>query len=592
MLGTLQLVKRASDLTGVAGYYKVVVSYFEYSATGTTMTPSRRLCAFFVLLALAFTLTGCISSRSQTFRFSFLPSTPIPAGQAIEQAPAISTNFYSDSTPDSIQHALAAPKPAEVDGIIFKAESRFDAGKRLYQQGDVAGARREFDAAIDILLAAPDGISDRQRLERKLDQMADTIYRYDQEGLGPGDRPQQAVAYDKTPLDEIITLTFPTDPNLRPKVKEELQATVSQLPLEENDAVLSYIHYFSTDRGHRTLVSGLRRAGRYKPLIQRILDEEGVPQELIFLAQAESGFLPRARSYKAAVGMWQFVKFRGQQYGLLQEGSTDDRMDPEKATRAAARHLHDLYTEFGDWYLAMAAYNCGPGCVEHAVARTGYADFWELTRLNVLPKQTENYVPLILAMTIMAKNPKDYDLENLDLEQPVEYETIPMEAVTSLSLVADASDRPVSEIQDLNPALLKPVTPAGYQLRVPKGTAAVVRTTIAAVPAAKRSCWRIHRVATGETLTDIGRRYSTSAASISAANNKLTGVPEAGDLLVIPAGYPAARTVAQHAKPTTHRHSTRRAVASQTQPASPAHRSSTVTYRTASVALKHKPAAN
>ena len=339
-------------------------------------------------------------------------------------------------------------------------------------------------------------------------------------------------------------------------------------------------------------MSGLRRAGRYRPLIQRILDEEGVPQELIFLAQAESGFLPRAKSNKAAVGMWQFVKFRGQQYGLFQEASTDDRMDPEKATRAAARHLHDLYTEFGDWYLAMAAYNCGPGCVEHAVARTGYADFWELTRLNVLPKQTENYVPLILAMTIMAKNPKDYDLENLDAEQPVEYETVAMEAPTSLSLVADATDRPVSEIQDLNPALMKPLAPGGYQLRVPKGSAAVVRTTIAAVPAAKRSCWRIHRVATGETMVEIAKRYSTSAMSISAANNKLTGAPEAGDLLVIPAGYPAVRTVAQHTKTTTHKRATRRAVASQSTPANPAHKSSSATYRTASVTLKHRPAAN
>ena len=154
----------------------------------------------------------------------------------------------------------------------------------------------------------------------------------------------------------------------------------------------------------------------------------------------------------------------------MQTPGTDDRLDPEKATRAAAKHLHDLYAMFGDWYLAMAAYNCGPGCVQRAVERTGYADFWELTRLNALPKETANYVPVILALTIMAKNPKDYDLENLETDRPVEYETIDLDTPTSLALIADAADRPVSEIQDLNPALLKSTAPAGYQLRVPKGT--------------------------------------------------------------------------------------------------------------------------
>ena len=129
---------------------------------------------------------------------------------------------------------------------------------------------------------------------------------------------------------------------------------------------------------------------------------------------------------------------------------------------------------FGDWYLAMAAYNCGPGCVQRAVERTGYADFWELRRLNALPKETANYVPVIVALTIMAKNPKDYDLENLDADRPMEYETMDLDTPTSLALIADAADRPVSEIQDLNPALLKSAAPAGYQLRVPKGTLATV----------------------------------------------------------------------------------------------------------------------
>src|SRR6202049_636716 len=260
------------------------------------------------LILLVFPLASCMSSKAQAFKLSFLPSTPVPVEPSFEEPPQIASNLYSNEQPDVVQRALATPpRTPETDSRIFRAEGHFEAGRKLYQQGDIAAARREFDAAMDVLLSAPENIPDRQRLERRLDQMADTIYRYDLEGLGSG-AAQAEVVYDKTPLDEILQMTFPTDPQLRPKVKEEVEATVSQLPLEENDAVLSYIHYFSTDRGHKTLVAGLRRAGRYRPLIQRILDDEGVPQELIFLAQAESGFLPRAKSYKSAVGMWQFVQ--------------------------------------------------------------------------------------------------------------------------------------------------------------------------------------------------------------------------------------------------------------------------------------------
>ena len=556
------------------------------------MTPSHRcwilLSAFLILLA--FPLASCMSPKAQAFKTSFLPSTPLPVEPSFEEPPAIASNLYANETPELVQQALAAPAhPPEAQALIFKAEARFDAGKKLYQQGDIPGARREFDAAMELLLTAPENLADRSRLERQVDQMAETIYRYDLEGLGSG-AAHEEVVYDKPPLDDIIQMTFPTDPQLRPKVKEELAATVSQLPLEENDAVLSYIHYFSTDRGHKTLIGGLRRAGRYKPLIQRILDEEGVPQELIFLAQAESGFLPRAKSYKSCVGMWQFAQFRGREYGLNQSPGSDDRMDPEKATRAAARHLHDLYATFGDWYLALAAYNCGPNCVDHAVQRTGYADFWELSRLNVLPRETTNYVPLILAMTIMAKNPKDYDLENLDLDEPVRYESVDLVAPTHLALVADTIERPVSEIQDLNPAVLRLVAPAGYQLRVPQGTAATVRTTLEQVPAAHRASWRVHRVLAGETLDAIAHRYATPAGSISAANHKVVA-PEAGDLLVIPASYPAARPsrsgahAAAHSTPATANRKTHHAVASS-------HPSPAASYKTTALAAKHRPTVN
>ena len=556
------------------------------------------LIAAFTLLA-AWLATGCAAKQQQSFKLSFLPSTPAPMEPTFEAPPQVATNLYRSESPDLVQRTLAAAaRPAEVDSRVAKAREHLEAGKRFYQLDDLDAARREFDAALDVLLSAPDSLPDRPRLESELDQIADTIYHYDLEGLGASASQQAEVVYDKSPLDSILDMTFPTDPNLRPKVKEEIEATVSQLPLQENDAVLSYVHYFSTDRGRKVLVNGLRRSGRYRPLVQRILDDEGVPQELIYLAQAESGFLPRARSFKQAVGMWQFVQFRGRQYGLLQAPGTDDRLDPEKATRAAARHLHDLYAMFGDWYLAMAAYNCGPGCVQRAVERTGYADYWDLRRLNVLPKETANYVPIILAVTIMAKNPKDYDLENLEMDRPVEYETIDLDTPTGLALIADAADRPVSEIQDLNPAVLKSAAPAGFALRVPKGTLPAVMSALDMVPANHRGDWRIHRVVPGETLAEIARRYSTPVSALTSANQRAAlDSPVAGDLLVVPAAARFSRVEARSAVVSSHARGkakvSRNAVSSHRTPANtPARRVRSSPYHTASVASRHRAAVN
>jgi membrane-bound lytic murein transglycosylase D len=214
----------------------------------------------------------------------------------------------------------------------------------------------------------------------------------------------------------------------------------------------------------------------------------------------------------------------------------DDRLDPEKATRAAAHHLHDLYTHFGDWYLAMAAYNCGAACVDRAVARTGYADFWELRRLNVLPRETANYVPAILAMTIVAKNAQEYGLEAVDPEPAMEYETIELEAPTHLALLAAALDRPLSELKDLNPAVLRSVAPAGYALHIPKNTRNLVEEAFEAIPASHRDSWGIHRVEPGDTFATIAKQYSVSSALVSSSNRD--EMPEIGKLAAVPAAYP------------------------------------------------------
>ncbi len=488
------------------------------------------------------------AAKKPVYRMNFMPpaAKPLPPAPLITDTPQIEPDPYGRSSASlELDGIPKLTRPSDVDFRLRQADEFFAQGKKAYQDGKVDEARRAFNRAIDILLGPKDGQGarealpepglERARLERRLEQMVDDIFHYDLDGLGASDS-QDKVAYDKAPLENLLNLSLPVDPELKKKVTEEVRVTASGLPLEEADAVTSYINFFSSDRGRRTIIGGLKRAGRYLPMIQRILGEEGVPQELIFLAQAESGFLPRAVSNKKAVGMWQFVQFRGREYGLNQTAATDDRLDPEKSTRAAARHLHDLYNQFGDWYLAIAAYNCGPYCVEHAIARTGYADFWKLRALGVLPKETTNYVPIIVAMTIMLKNAASYGLDTVVPDPALEWETIKLLAPTHIALIADAADRPLSEIRELNPALLKPVAPAGYELHVPKGARGNVETAFALVPESHRATWRMHRVGHGETLASIAKRYGMPTTSITAVNREVVA-PETGEMLIIPAAY-------------------------------------------------------
>ncbi|MDX2182335.1 MAG: transglycosylase SLT domain-containing protein [Bryobacteraceae bacterium] len=428
---------------------------------------------------------------------------------------------------------------------MSRAQNRVLLGKRQLQTGDLEGARRSFDRAVEILLNAPLSAEDRAKAERRLEEIVDLIYRYDVERLGAG-RPAEQEPFDKSPLDEIRELSFPLDPRIKGLVRQQIEATQSQLPLEVNDSVLSFINYFTTGRGRGTLINGWRRSHRYKPMIERILAEEGVPQELIYLAQAESGFLPRAVSHKAACGMWQFVAFRGKEYGLDQTSLIDLRLDPERATRAAARHLKDLYHEFGDWYLAIAAYNCGPGCVSRAVERIGSADYWELRRVNAIPRETTNYVPIILALTIVTKNAKDYGIDLSDPDPAIVYDTVTLDAAANLDLIADAADIPVSGIRDLNPSLLKNVAPAGHEVRVPKGLSAQIVSSIESVPVAQRASWRLHRVRPGENLTEIAQRYRMTPKSILSANAHSGEALSEGDVLLIPvSAAPAAKPKAK-----------------------------------------------
>ncbi len=449
-------------------------------------------------------------------------------------------------------------RSADTDTRLSQCDTHFNLGRKAYFEGDYKTAHREFDEAVNVLLTAPDSLPDHRRIERRLDEISDLIYRFDVEKLGAGQTEDDSVVYDKAPIDEISHMTFPVDPKLTPKLEGEVHHTASGIPLELTDPVQSFVHFFSTPGGRETLLDGFKRAGKYRAMIEHVLAEEGVPQELIYLAQAESAFMPRSISNKQAVGVWQFISETGSRYKLNHNSSVDDRLDPEKSTRAAAQYLRDLHTRYGDWYLAMAAYNCGEGGVDHAVERTGYADYWELTKRHALPRETAAYVPIILAITIMAKNPDDYGLQNIETDPPIEYDTIRVTAKTNLNLIADATLEPLSAIKDLNPAVISASAPQGYEVHVPKDMGEATLAALESVPAANREAWRLHHVSPNDTLDTIARAYNTSADRIMAVNTMQAANLMAGDTLLIPAEYRPERTeshIANRTRPRTGAHS-------------------------------------
>ena len=416
------------------------------------------------------------------------------------------------------------PQALQVDPIgdlIARVEKEYQLGQDNYRDGHLEAAKQNFDSAFNQLLGSGFDLrsTSDDRLERELDRILDGINGLELAALQQGDGFAEQKS-EPAPIDEANDLTPAVDQNVKATAEAEIKSTHSDLPLMMTDQVAGYINYFST-RGRGTVEHALARSGRYEDMIRRTLREEGVPQELIYLAQAESGFHPLAVSRAGARGMWQFMGSRAQGYGLERSWWVDDRQDPEKATRAAAHHLKDLYNEFGDWYLAMAAYNSGPGTVQNAVKRTGYADFWELYRRNVLPKETRNYVPIIVAVTIMAKNPAQYGLDSVVKEKPVPYDTVKIDYPIDLRLAAECVDASATDLLDLNPSLLRMTTPKDqeFDLHLPAGTAPRFQTAVASIPADKRVWWRYHKVQAGETLAAIARTYHTTPTAIAEAND-------------------------------------------------------------------------
>src|SRR6202050_4086446 len=456
------------------------------------------------------------------------PAAPNPVSQPFAaakppQVQSLSQTQAPTQAPAETKAEPASPPPTPTSDpagdLISRVEKDYQAGLDAYKAGQTDAAKQHFDNAINALLESNLDMRSDDRLEQEFDRIVEGVNHLDLTSLGYASD-SGAQKSEPAPIDETNGITPSADPNARAKAQAEIKSTHSDRPLMMTDQVAGYISYFS-NRGRGTFERAFARSGRYHYMMVSILKQEGVPQDLIYLAQAESGFHPLAVSRAGARGIWQFMGSRARGYGLQRSLWVDDRQDPEKSTRAAAHHLKDLYAQFGDWYLAMAAYNSGPGTVQAAVKRTRYADFWELYRRNVLPKETRNYVPIILAVTILAKNLSQYGFDDVSMDEPVAYDTVTVSDPVDLHLVAECVDATPAQLQELNPRLLRLNTTreGTVVLHLPAVTKDQYLTAIAAGPPGMRLWWRYHKVQPGDTLASLARSYRVTAKSIAAANH-------------------------------------------------------------------------
>ncbi len=425
---------------------------------------------------------------------------------------------------------------AKAQALINKAEASFSSGIANYRANRLDAARMDFDFAVDTMLSSGMDLKSEGPLADEFERLVNAVNSLELAALkqGNGLSPKLEAA----PLDVATDITFPANPELVAKLTSELDTT-SDLPLVINDQVAGYIGVFSTSNSFRAHMSAsMQRLGKYRTLIQNVLKEEGVPQDLIYLAVAESGFQPQVvNAHSGAGGMWQFMARDGVEYGLTRNGYFDYRFDPEKASRAYAKYIKKLHNLFGDWYLAMAAYDWGPGSMQHAIQRTGYADYWELYRRNAMPAETRAYVPQILAAVIMAKNPEKYGLNRLPPSPPVIYDTVSTNYAIDLRLVADVTGSSVAELVALNPSMLRLGTPRDieFDLHLPTGTKELYAERLKDIPEDRRGSWRFHVVKPGETLEGIATSLHAHATEI-AETNGITAQDPMGvdDELVVP----------------------------------------------------------
>ena len=446
-----------------------------------------------------------------------------------------------------------------VNSIIARAEEHFKLGKLNLNDQKRQAAREEFDKAVDTVLESGMDVRANPRLQRFYLELVERVYREEvpqsvpaqQNGaqfvnVAQTDGQQQPVVaqvgfvdqkFEPSPLDELSKITLnDKESNVSDKEVAEAEQIKNTLDFDFklHSLVVGYINFYQ-GRGRGTMETGLRRSGQYTAMARKIFREEGVPEDIVWLGQVESSWRPTARSWAAASGLWQFIPGTGSRFGLRQTAYVDERNSFEKATRASAQYLKWLHNRFGNWELAMAAYNTGEGNIDRAISRAGVADFWQI--YPYIAQETRNYVPNILAVILIAKNPEKYGFRNVQRMTPLAYDTISVPSATSLGLVASLTDSSVDYIRSINPELRRDMTPPGeaYLLRVPPKRGHQLVALLKRIPVDRRSQMaRVVQAAPGDTFEAIASRTGASESALRQWNSGID--ISKGGALVVPAG--------------------------------------------------------
>ncbi len=440
-----------------------------------------------------------------------------------------------------LQALAPAPPPDPIATLIETSRKHFEAGERELKVGHLERARIEFDRAVDVMLESPYGARTDARTRDHFDRLIDRINAYEVTALAQGDGFVEK-HYEPASIDELLKIaTFPkpaADASTTEAVKEDLAATEHDVPIPQNSRILAYVEMFQ-GRLREFIHDGLTRGTRYLPMIQSVFRAEGLPLDLAYIPIIESGFKTNAVSKASAKGPWQFMTATAKENGLHHDWFVDERSDPEKATVAAAKYLKTLSRMFnGDWNLVLAAYNGGPGRVQRAMKRAGEDDFWALSQTSkYLPKETREYVPLILAAMIVAKNPAQYGFDII-AHDPISYDKVTVPRAIDLRRVAEWTGVSIDEIQALNPELRRWTTPvryADFQLKVPTGTGGTFEARLAEASPSDMTALKWYTVKGRESLATIARTLKVSRTDLAEANNlSIKSRVRLGQELIIP----------------------------------------------------------